>query len=394
MINNRTTHLDLPLPHPDNLMRTEDVPRLIAALQALDLAVFGKATPQDIADAISALVGGAPDALNTLKEFADALDDDASFAASVTTALSNKADFLHTHQMTDIVGLVSALAGKLSAIPVADAVTLGGVKVGSGLVVAGDGTLSTTGSGSGSGLPAFADVIMIPGANGQTVFTPSGGYIPGQIDVLRNGVQLVGNGDDYTASNGTTFTLAVGANTVDTIVMRKWFYIPVETAVNKTGDTMTGYLSVPAGAAGAQAPRAQEVVKKAGDTVTGPIIMSDQSITRAMLKDCGVAYFNSGATNALDYVNGSHQRWAPATGAQTLTISNWPPTGNRGELWIEGVNLGAATITWPVINWLKSDGTYTTTFSAHGVTLQASGIDNVYLWTRDGGATIYGKVMR
>lgn len=39
--------------------------------------------------------------------------------------------------------------------------------------------------------------------------------------------------------------------------------------VSKTGDTMTGPLSVPAGATGAQVPRAQEVVSKTGDTMTG-----------------------------------------------------------------------------------------------------------------------------
>jgi hypothetical protein len=126
----------------------------------------------------------------------------------------------------------------------------------------------------------------------------------------------------------------------------------------------------------------------------GTQINNDNLLTRAMLKDTGYAYYNSSTTNALDYVNGSHQRWTPATGAQTLSIANWPPSGNLGELLIEGVNLGAATITWPTINWIKSDGTTTTTFSSNGVTLQASGTDWVLLWTRDAGTTIYGKVVR
>ena len=121
---------------------------------------------------------------------------------------------------------------------------------------------------------------------------------------------------------------------------------------------------------------------------------SDSTMTRQMFKDTGFVYYDSTTTNALDYVNGSCQRWAPNTGSQTLTISNWPPTGNLGELLIQGVNLGAATITWPTINWVKSDGTTTTTFSSNGVTLQASGTDWVYLWTRDAGTTIYGKVVR
>lgn len=128
-------------------------------------------------------------------------------------------------------------------------------------------------------------------------------------------------------------------------------------------------------------------------TLTDPT-MADSNLLRAMFKDTGWDYYDSSTTNALNYTNGSHQRWAPNTGAQTLSITNWPPSGNLGELLIEGVNLGAATITWPTINWIKSDGTTTTTFSSNGVTLQASGTDWVLLWTRDAGTTIYGKVVR
>jgi hypothetical protein len=43
-----------------------------------------------IATAISALINGAPGALDTLKELADAINDDASFAATVTAALATK----------------------------------------------------------------------------------------------------------------------------------------------------------------------------------------------------------------------------------------------------------------------------------------------------------------
>ena len=131
-----------------------------------------------------------------------------------------------------------------------------------------------------------------------------------------------------------------------------------------------------------------------GTLLSASLNGQDNNITRVDLQDFGYVYYNSSTTNALDYVNGSHQRWAPNTGAQTLSITNWPPTGNLGELLIEGVNLGAATITWPTINWIKSDGTTTTTFSSNGVTLQSSGTDWVLLWTRDAGTTIYGKVVR
>ena len=142
-IDNRTTHLNLPLPYVDNQLNF-DVDRLVSALTLLDAAVFARVTSADVnaavSAAITALVGGAPTSLNTLKELADAINDDANFAASVTTALAGKAALSHTHAQSDIIGLVSALSGKLGTAP-ASASNLGGIKVGSGLSVTGDGTL-------------------------------------------------------------------------------------------------------------------------------------------------------------------------------------------------------------------------------------------------------------
>lgn len=126
---------------------------------------------------------------------------------------------------------------------------------------------------------------------------------------------------------------------------------------------------------------------------TGAINGSDTILRRLMFKDTGYTYYNSNTTNALDYTNGSQQRWAPS-GTVTLTITNWAPSGNLSELFIEGINLGAATITWPTINWITSTGATTTTFASNGVTLQSSGTDWCLLWTRDGGTTIYGKFVR
>jgi hypothetical protein len=131
--------------------------------------------------------------------------------------------------------------------------------------------------------------------------------------------------------------------------------------------------------------------------ITGPVSMGDNLLKSPVLQDYAYAFKDAVATNTLDYRDGSAQRWAPATGAQTLAITNWPTTNTFGELLIEGVNLGAATITGPSVKWLKSDGTFTTSTSFnvnHGAALQASGIDFILLWTRDGGATIYGKVLR
>ena len=82
-IDNRTTGRNYPLPHPSNLL-AEDVQRLRDALTAIDGDVV--ALDQLIDD----VVNGAPEALNTLNELAAALNDDANFASTVTTALNNR----------------------------------------------------------------------------------------------------------------------------------------------------------------------------------------------------------------------------------------------------------------------------------------------------------------
>lgn len=124
---------------------------------------------------------------------------------------------------------------------------------------------------------------------------------------------------------------------------------------------------------------------------------ADGTLTRWMLKDTGWEYFNSGTTNALDYTNGSYQRWTPtAASSPTLSISNWPPSGDLGELLIEAVGLASAgTISFPTANWIKSDGTLAASPSAAGVTFQTgTGIDFIMFWTRDAGTTLYAKVIR
>lgn len=228
MIDNRTTNLDLPLPNVDNF-QTDDVQRLIDALSALDTEVFARASVAAmntaISNAIASLVGSAPLNLNTIQELAAAINNDPSFYSTVATSL----------------------AGKLPSAP-ATASVLGGVKVGSGLNVAPDGTISVTGTGLGTGLPAIDVLTITPASNGQTVFTISGGYIAGMVQVFVNGALYRGNGDDYTASNGTSITFTAGLNTTDSVDVFRWKYLPPELAVNKTGDTMTGPLVLPGNA--------------------------------------------------------------------------------------------------------------------------------------------------
>ena len=76
-----------------------------------------------IANAVSALVDGAPGVLDTLNELAAALGDDADFATSISTALAGKAASVHSHAISDVTGLQTALDGKALAADVGDSTT-------------------------------------------------------------------------------------------------------------------------------------------------------------------------------------------------------------------------------------------------------------------------------
>jgi hypothetical protein len=63
------------------------------------------------------------------------------------------------------------------------------------------------------GVPPFGQTVRtiteVTATAGQTTFTPSGGYLPGYIDVSLNGSAL--SSADFTATNGTTVTLTAAA---------------------------------------------------------------------------------------------------------------------------------------------------------------------------------------
>jgi len=116
--------------------------------------------------------------------------------------------------------------------------------------------------GNSPGVASQRIVTTFTATAGQTTFTPSSGYALGYCDVFLNGVKLV-NGDDYTAANGTTVVLASGASAGDSVEVVAFIprglsdgYTKAEadtllaakqnslgfTPVNKAGDTMTGGL--------------------------------------------------------------------------------------------------------------------------------------------------------
>jgi len=74
------------------------------------------------------------------------------------------------------------------------------------------GTVSATITGS-----TTRTLTTITATSNQTLFTASGGYTVGYVDVYQNGIKLVGGGDDFTATNGTSITLTQGASLGDVV---------------------------------------------------------------------------------------------------------------------------------------------------------------------------------
>jgi hypothetical protein len=77
--------------------------------------------------------------------------------------------------------------------------------------------------GNSPGVASQRIVSKFTATASQTTFTPTSGYTVGYLDVYLNGVKLI-NGDDYTASNGSTFVLASGAASGD--IVESVAYLP------------------------------------------------------------------------------------------------------------------------------------------------------------------------
>ena len=96
--------------------------------------------------AVAALVDSAPGALNTLNELAAAINDDASYAATITTALGNKQDKVTNVSDTEIGyldGVTSAIQTQLNAkAPTADPTFTGTITLPQGKLTGGSTTVS------------------------------------------------------------------------------------------------------------------------------------------------------------------------------------------------------------------------------------------------------------
>ena len=103
-----------------------------------------------------------------------------------------------------------------------------------GNVLTSDGTTWVSQVGGGGGGAGTITRTDFTATGGQTVFTVS--YPVGLIDVYRNGVKLATT--DFTATNGTSFTLATGANAGDIVQAEVFNSLNLYETI--TADTFSG----------------------------------------------------------------------------------------------------------------------------------------------------------
>lgn len=207
IINDRTTHYNLALPNQNNVLR-DDVARLREALTSVDSAL----NAQDQTLAIKAdLVGGkVPSA--QLPSFVDDVIEAANFAALPETGESGKV-YITLNDNAQYRWGGSAYVEIVGSPGSTDEVTEGSTNL-----------YFTTARAKAAVGALFSDEVVVPDSNGQTLFTITGGYTVGKIDVYLNGSMLFGDGDDFTASSGVSVVLTVGASTTDKLRFRRWLY--------------------------------------------------------------------------------------------------------------------------------------------------------------------------
>ena len=93
----------------------------IADVSGLQTALNAKATPADVTAAVAAVVNASPASLDTLAELAAALNNDASFSATVTNALAAKAPIASPTFTGTVSGVTKTMVGLGSVDNTADA---------------------------------------------------------------------------------------------------------------------------------------------------------------------------------------------------------------------------------------------------------------------------------
>ena len=178
-----------------------------------------------ISTAVSNLIDSAPGTLDTLNELAAAINDDASYAATITTALGTKAP-LASPALTGTPTAPTAAVGTDSTQVATTAFVIDQIDASTQPGALYQTTAPTSPEVGQIWIDSDEDVTTfdsniirrkaITATAGQTVFTSDLPFIDGFEQIFMNGLLLVKT-TDYTTSNSNTVTLTSAAAVSDII---------------------------------------------------------------------------------------------------------------------------------------------------------------------------------
>ena len=166
---------------------------------------------------------------------------------------------------------------------------------------------------SGVTTTAYRTVTTFTATSGQVTFTPPS-YTPGFVNVYRNGVLLTPS-SDYTATNGTTFTLTTGAATGDTVICESFLVSSVLNAIPATaGSVGSSYLA--------------SNLTLTSPTLTSPTLTSP-TMSGAVVSAMASSVLTLGTSQA-------------STSGTSITFSSIPSWAKRITVVLQGVSLSGS----------------------------------------------------